>query len=811
MNCRFYLIKANHIKSWVFILSTLIGHQLFAQYKVTGTINDEDGKPLIGATIHIMGSARGTASDVNGNYVISDLSPGQYFLEFTFIGFERQQKQVNLIQDEELDVQLVTATASLGEVIVSANKQLQDIQQTPISMTAVQSKQIEQLQIGELNELNRVAANFNSYDDGGGSFQVFASRGIYTIDVIPAVGIYVDEVPFFSSWGFPTLLSDIERIEILKGPQGTLYGRNALAGAINIITKRPTNQVRGFVKNGYGNLNQSSASAGVSFPIVKDKLFAKANVGHTRRDGYINNIAIGTDDLLERESVTEGFKIDYYPTNRLSFSLSSGLEVREVNAYALLGGFGADNAYFDSLLQSRPYEVNFDRQGIYNTTTTHNALKVSYEFPKATLSSISSLQYYENTRDNDDFDFTPLDINYIADAVHNNHTISQEIRLNSTNNEKFNWIGGLYLYYVDRQDITPTVSTELAGNSAGEFTQRLDANIEQRGLALFGQADYKLTSQLSVLLGLRYEIERSEITAIREHFRNGQNFEDADNVLFTPDGPDPSPLVNSNVQTDATFDAFSPKIGVNYEVSNDLFLFGNVARGYRPGGLNQFVDNEDAAQYDPEFSWNYEVGVKSSWLNNRLKANLTAFYINWEDQQLFTIVDQNSLLFGIDNLGQSTSQGVELEMNFLPVKGLNLTANVGYLSAEITDYEVIGFSGETLNNEGNQQGYSPEWNGNFAAHYERKLGSKTTGFIGLDYIFQSEMFFDPENTVKQDTYGLLNGRIGTNYQNFEVSLWAKNLTDEVYFSYGYSVGGGAASFASYGLPRTYGFNTVFKF
>lgn len=792
------------------LLFSTIGYTLFSQYQITGTINDEDGEPLIGATVYIMGTAKGAVSDTDGTYVLNDLLPGQYFLEFTYTGFELQQKQIYLNQNQQIDIQMVTTSTALGEVIVSANKQLQNIQQTPISMTAVQSKQIEQLQINELNELNRVAANFNSYDDGGGSFQVFASRGIYTISVIPAIGIYVDEVPFFASYGFPTLLYDVERIEILKGPQGTLYGRNALAGAINIITKRPTNQTKGFMQFGYGNLNQLNTSAGVSFPVIKDKLFAKVNAGYTERDGYIDNIAIDTDNLLERESATVGFKMNYYPTNRLSFSLSSGLEVREVNAYALLGGFGFSNEMFDSLKQSNPYEVNFDRQGIYNTTTTYHALKVSYDFPKATLSSIASLQYYETERNNDDFDFTPFDINYIANGENSNYTISEELRINSTDDGKFNWIGGLFLYYVDRDDINPTVSTELAGNSAGEFTQRLDADIQQTGLALFGQADYKLTSRLSVLIGLRYEIERSEITAIREHFRNGQNFEDPGNTILTPEGPQPSPLVNSSFQTDATFDALSPKIGVDYEISDDLFLFGNVARGYRPGGLNQFIDDEDAAKYEPEFSWNYELGVKSSWLNNRLKANLTGFYINWQDQQLTTVVDLTTFLFGVDNIGKSTSQGVELEMNYLPVKGLDLTANIGYLSTEITDYEVIGFTGELINNEGNQQGYSPEWNGNFSAHYERKLGSKTAAFIGLDYIFQSEMFFDPENTVKQDAYGLLNGRIGASYQGFEVSLWGKNITDEVYFSYGYGVGG-AASFTSYGLPSTYGFTTTYRF
>ncbi len=792
-------------------LMVLTTYQLSAQHQISGKISDDDGNPLTGATIYIIGSGTGAVSDANGLYSIKDLPTGQYFLEFTFIGFEKQQKQVNLNQDRQLDVQLLTATASLGEVIVSANKQLQNIQETPISMTAIQAKQVEQLQIKELNELNRVAANFSSYDDGGGSFQVFASRGIYSIDIVPAIGVYVDDVPFFSTFGFPTLFSDIERIEVLKGPQGTLYGRNALGGVVNIITRKPTNVTNGFVQLGYGNLNQQDASFGVSVPLIKEKLYTRIHGAYTKRDGYIDNIAIDTDNLLARESFSGGLKMDYYPTDRLALTLSTNMENRDVQAYAFVGGFGVPGTVIDSLIDNHPYEVNFDRQGEYKTLTSNSAFKLKYDLPTFSITSITSLQYYDNERNNDDFDFTPFDIFYVGESNRISTTWNQEIRLSSNGSSKLNWIGGVYGYSVDLDDDGPIVNTEFAGNTAGGFTQRTLSNTNQLGIAFFGQATYPLTKKLSLLGGLRYLIEDCKLEVNRTHIQYGLVFEDPFNMVFDKNGTlQPSPLTTANFKETATFQAVSPKIGLTLQAKEDIFLFTHATRGYRPGGLNQFVARAEDAPFDPEFSWNYELGVKSTWLDNKLKLNLTAFLIDWEDQQLFTIIDLTNLVFGTDNLGKSRSTGVELESEWLPAKGLSVTANVGYLYTEIEEYTIRGQTGELIDNSGNKQAYSPEWNGNLAVNYERSINSDLTFLVGADYIFQSEMFFDPDNNVKQDSYGIINSRIGIGYKKFELTAWSKNLTDVAYFSYGYGVGGGA-SFASYALPRTYGITTAYRF
>ncbi|MDN5217307.1 TonB-dependent receptor [Fulvivirgaceae bacterium BMA12] len=791
-------------------LCLMIGLTAVGQYQLSGKITNYSGEALPGATVQILNTFKGAVADVEGNFSIDDIKPGSHFIQVNFVGFQAIQKKVEVIDNLKMDFKLSGTVTELNQIIVTANKQLQNIQKTPIAMTALQSKQIEQLQINELVELNRVAANFKSYDDGGGSFQTLASRGIYSIDVTPAVGLYVDDVPFFNVIGFPTLFSDIERIEVLKGPQGTLYGRNALAGAINIITKRPTNTTNGYVRFGYGNLNQLNTSAGLSFPLVREKIYARVHGSFTRRDGYVNNLALDTDNLLGRETFSGGARLSFFPTERLQLTLHTNVEDRDVHAYALVGGFNFSGIRLDSMKENHPYEVNFDRQGKYRTRTNNSALKVKYDLPKITINSITALQIYKNDRDNDDFDFTPFDVQYVSGGNREQTTISQELRFNSSVKSKFKWIGGLYFYHVTSEDNSPVVNGTMSGNSVGEYMQITASETEQTGVSFFGQVDYQLTEKWGLLAGLRFETEKSELAVSRDHFQNGEPFEAPDNILITGSGPVPSPILNAQFSADERFEAVSPKIGATFKPSDRVFLFGHVTRGYRPGGLNSFVDNADDAKYNPEFSWNYEIGLKTSLLDNRLRANLTGFIISWRDQQLFTVIDINSFLFGVDNLGKSKSRGLELETEWVPVKGLSLIANIGYLSTEITDFEVIGFSGDLINNNGNRQGYSPEWNGNFAVNYDWQLNPSTTLFFSLDYTFQSEMFFDPENTVRQDAYGLLNGRAGVSYKRFELSLWGKNIADKVYYSYGYGIGG-AAGFASYGLPQTYGFTSAIKF
>ncbi|MDE0042396.1 MAG: TonB-dependent receptor plug domain-containing protein [Candidatus Poribacteria bacterium] len=285
--------------------------------------------------------------------------------------------------DETDDAEEVLYT--LPTQTVTAEKREEVLQKVPIAVTSVNDTRTEELQIYNINQVGRISPNLKSYDDGAGLYPMIASRGIFTIDEVPVVGVYIDDIPLFNTSSFPSMLADIERIEVLRGPQGTLYGRNTLAGAINVITKSPTNQTKGFASFGYGNLNQIEASAGVSTALIEDKLFARISGRSTLRDGYIENTFLDTDNLLEYEQYGGNLRLTYLPNSTQSFSFNTSLEQREVDAYAFVGGFGVSGKDIESLRLNSPYQVAFNTQGVYDTLVWNSALKVDKETPSLSI------------------------------------------------------------------------------------------------------------------------------------------------------------------------------------------------------------------------------------------------------------------------------------------------------------------------------------------------------------------------------------------------------------------------------------------
>ncbi|MEM9648698.1 MAG: TonB-dependent receptor, partial [Bacteroidota bacterium] len=360
----------------------------------------------------------------------------------------------------------------------------------------------------------------------------------------------------------------------------------------------------------------------------------------------------------------------------------------------------------------------------------------------------------------------------------------------------FHWTAGVFLYQnTEERDDVRFFGTDI-GFAVPDFAplapfrQFDDPVTDRKGIAAFGQATYDITDRLSLTGGLRADYEDVEASV--------------DRTYSTPVLPETSFTDKAN------FDAISPKAAVGYEVNDEVFLFANFAKGFRPGGVNTFVVNPEDAPFEPETSLNYELGVKSNLLEDRLKLNLTAFYINYRDQQVFTVIDLANFVIGTDNVGESRSYGLELESKWVAARGLDFTLNLGYLDTEITKYNPRDFStGEILDFSGNDLPLAAEFNGNLNVNYKVPITDKWSFESSLDYNYQSEFFFSVDNDISQDAYGLLNGRIGITSKNLDLFVWGKNITDEAYYSYGYGVGGFNA--ASFGLPQTYGATLTAKF
>ncbi|MEM6736996.1 MAG: TonB-dependent receptor [Bacteroidota bacterium] len=784
-------MKPVKVKFWISSIVLVLGYQASAQYQIKGTVNDENAEPLPGATILLLNTSKWALSDADGSFVIKDVEGGTYFAEISYLGFLTSQQKIEVDRNVEIDFEISTTQEQLEEVVVSVNRRLEDIQKTASAVSAIQSKQVEQLQIKQFGELNSIAPNFRSYDDGGtGSFSIIASRGISTIDLVPTIGLYVDDVPYFTTLAYPLALSDVEQIEILRGPQGTLYGRNALAGVIKITTKRPSNKLGGFATAGFGNLDSHEFGIGLNAPILDNKFLLRTNVNYTNRDGFVRN-NFNDKDLQNRETLDGNFKLKYFANDRFSLSLIYGLQHRESLAYAF--AIATPDNSFQDILANTPNQANIN-EDVFRKSTTHNvALNATYDFDKFNLTAVTAYQYTDQSRV-DDFDLTPLIIQS-AESEFDFRNISQEIRLASNGQRAFEWTTGIFAYKTQNEtdDIlfsgADNIQDPFAPNQRNDETER-----KQEGIAVFGQTSYNLTNKLKLTGGLRFDYEEASASVTQ--------------VSSVPGLP-----VNSFDES-ADFTALSPKLSLGYQAKTDVFLFVNIARGFRPGGINTFVTNPADAPYDPENTINYEAGLKSNFMNNRIKFNVTGFYIRYSDQQVFTVLDVGTFNFGTDNVGKSRSLGLEIESQWVATKGLTFSTNLGYLNTEILDYISSGIdfnTGAEIQNDesGNDLPVSPEFNGNLNANYILPINDRFNLETSVDYIYQTEIFWNVQNDITQDAYGLLNAKIGVTSKNMDVFFWGKNLTDIAYFSYGYGVGG--FSGASFGLPQTYGFTVTGKF
>ncbi|MEM6801929.1 MAG: TonB-dependent receptor [Bacteroidota bacterium] len=777
-----------------------------AQNSLDGKILDQNGEALPGAVISILNSNRGAVADNEGKYEITNLPQGKQSLKVSYLGFASQTKSIWIKGKQSLDFTLVERIQALSPIVVSASKRETEAQKIATTISTLDAQAIDNLQIDNINDVGRAIPNFNTYDDGGANFPLVTVRGIATISDVPIVGIYVDDVPLFNTASFPAVLNNLERIEVLRGPQGTLYGRNSLGGVINIITKQTSNKTSGFASLSYGSLNQLQLNAGVNTPLVKDKLFLGIDGSFSRRDGYINNTFLNTTDLLGNELASGNIRLNWLLNDNWSLQVRSGFENRDINAYALVGGPGVTGAFLDSLRENHPYEVSYNTEGNYKNFLTNHALKLSYYGEKMFFKSITSAQTTSLEVRGEEFDWSPLDLNS-SESDRDISTISEEIRLGSnTTGSKFGWIAGAFLYryvYDNRGSFNTGVDNALFAPSPDiaaqyPYIQRQNSKLSQLGLSLFGNVDYNFTDKFKVSAGLRYEIENSESENRTSYSRNGD-----EDYSFPPLG-----LIPDAFEADANFSALSPKLSFSYNFSEQKMLYASVARGYRPGGINPFTTSDQDISFDPEFTWNYEMGLKTYLLQNKMRFNLTGFYIGYSDQQLLTVIDFATFNIGTQNIGKSISYGLELEWDYLLFQGLQASLNLGFLETEIQEYLVTGFGGE-VNNEGNDNPYAPQWNGNFGLTYNKRIDQVDIN-ASVDYQFQTDMFLDPENNYTQPAYGLLNARIGARYKGVELAVWGQNLTDVVYFSYGYSLTG-FGGFGSYGLPRLVGTSLSYKF
>ncbi len=779
------------MKSYLSVISfLLLCPVVFSQesYPLKGRVVNTAGEGIHKASVVVLNTGLGAITDAQGNFQVSSLGAGKYQIQVSAMGFASLVKETVLHKDPaELSITLAPSYTNLDEVIVSSEKAEERLQAIPSTVSSIGSRQVTELRLWNISSITALVPNLYSANSGDNR-NVTSIRGIGTTSYEQAVATYVDGVNQFSLDTYIPNLFDVERIEVLRGPQGTLYGRNAMGGVINIITRKPSNRTQASAEINLGNYGLQRISVAVRTPLVKDKLFFGAAALYEQRKGYYTNLYTG-EDFDRQKNINGNYYLKYIPMPRLDITVNvKHLNNRNNGPFPLATDMATA---FD-----QPFEVNQDAVTTMKDDNLNASLSLQYRAGKFRFSSQTAYQsnyrIYESPIDGD---FSPLDaisiVNDYGKDFNKVNVWTQEFRFSSPDNDdsRWKWTAGSFLFAQDnpvKQGIAFGKDAMLLGIPDTNFTT-INTNLSKnKGLAVFGQFTYKLSDKWSLIAGLRYDLENRKLTISGEYFKE----------------PGPAFPTLEDTSSSGNFDALSPKAGVQYQVSTDQMLYMNYSRGYRSGGFTSLTSDPSQPPlyaYEPESSNNIELGWKNYFWDKKLTLNAALFYSFVNNVQVPTLVLPDAITV-ISNSGKMTSKGAEIEISARAFKGLELFYSAGVTDAKYESLE-IPVNGTMEKLDGNHQIFTPSYTSMLTGQYSYVPGKNSTfRIVGrLEWLVLGKQYFDLANTIKQDAYGLLNARIGVEMKGAGLFAWARNLGDKKYISYAYDFGG-----IHLGDPRTYG-------
>jgi len=770
------------------VLLLLCVSNLVMSQKISGNVKDEVNAAVQNATVHVLNTNYVTITDSKGDFSISNIAAGTYIVSIEAVGYA--VKSATVTTGASAAIVLSASFKRLDDVTVTAEKREAALQQTPVSITSLSARQVQQYRLWNTKELTAIVPNLYS-NNSGDDRNVTSIRGITTTSYDPAVTTYIDGVNQFSLDTYIPQLLDVERIEILRGPQSTLYGRNAMGGVINIITKQPANTASGFAEVSVGNHNQQRYTAGVRVPLIKDKLFFGAAAMFNKRDGFYTN-EFNNTSFDKQQTFSGNYYLKYLPAAHWAITLNA----KHANA--------KNNGAFPLIFGGEPFKLSQNALAKMLDNTFNASLVVNYAGSGFNFTSQSAWQqnhrYYNAPLDGD---FSPYDIVSVINDYGGDwnkvKVFTEELRFSSPANtsSKFTWTAGSYFFAQENPNKQGTFFGDMAAAAYGlpdsNFTIISTSTAKNTGIAVYGQINYAITKKFSLIAGLRYDHENKKLAVLGEYSKEG--------VGTFPTTPDTSATAN--------FNAVSPKLGFDFKASDNQNVFATYSRGYRTGGLTQLSSDPSVPPlypYKPEYSNNIEAGIKNSLLQDRLKLNITAFITFVTDAQVPTLVLPDAVTI-TKNTGKLTSKGAELEAAAALAKGLELDYNFGYTHATYNNLKVGANGGET-DLHGSKQIFTPHVTSMLAAQYSLLLDKKQQIKLQAraEWFYIGTTYYDLANNIKQSPYQLLNAKLGVSSKHADLFLWARNITDKKYIAYAYDFG--AVHLAD---PRTWGVTLTAKF
>lgn len=704
--------------------------------------------------------------------------------------------------------------SAIGEIIVTAQKRKEDIQTVPISITALTGSALQATQVNNISDLANSIPNvqINTFSNSPDS-AVFTIRGIGVNDADPYVGttvsVVVDGVVMGVNTSALATLFDIQRVEVLRGPQGTLFGANTTGGVINVITKQPTGVAGADFHLSYGNYNSVEADAAINFPIT-DSLAGKISFLHLSNDGYFRNYA--NNQRLGRKNLDELRAYLKYEAGNYNATVIGEYDRSRNGSQTGIMIAGPGDLFYVPGQTTHPFDFkrgqSLDQPDLNNRDTYSITLTQHLDSGSAgNFTSITNYRQYDNNLYSDDDATTLVLLQTHRHIKH--HQFSEEFRdeVNLTTSTQAT-LGVFFFDQAYSLDQQGKLDGFLPG--LGQPQTQYQHNWSISGFAQFYQY---LTNKLQLQAGFRYSHETTSAKSTTANTFNPSG------VATFHDPIIPGTLVVATGKKSWNNEGW--KIGLNYQARPALMFYGYWARGFKSGGFTgRIAIAQDIGPFNPEKVDTFELGVKSEWLDHHLRLNADVFLNEYRDMQVvqnITYPDgKNSA--SIANAGRSVTKGFELELTAVPVDGLTLNGSLAYLDAYYLKYNTQVLDPNTgglvpVSYAGNRLMNSPEWSGSAGFTWKTALGDGTFSFTG-QYDYTSSKYTGYTNSPQElvGPINLVNASMSwsPNKANWKIGAFARNLFDEKYFNQKLNLAG-IGTLASIGDPRTYGVTFDYSF
>jgi iron complex outermembrane recepter protein len=690
------------------------------------------------------------------------------------------------------------SSTAIESVVVTAQRVEQNLQEVPIAVSAYGEETLWVNRMTTMVDIAQRTPSFTATEVNPGEPNL-AIRGIGTEGINanaggdPSVALFVDGVYIARGGAAPLDLYDLERVEVLRGPQGTLFGKNVVGGAVSFTSRKPAFDDDFLEMAGtFGNYDRIELLG--RFNRAFSSSFAVSGAVNSRqRDGFTVNETTG-NRVDDEKSAGGRLSLRYAPSDVFDLVVTLDHINQDQNGQPRDNDCDAtfNNGVHCVGVNPNPRRVNAERDGYLRREVTGISANVDYLTQWGTLTSVTAYRRADYGHADEFFSNPinpPTQIGSFNENVEESRQFSQEFRLAfDAMDQRLHGVAGVYYLFenIERTEFLWQDFPVPAVTGVGAFPQEVDAT----SVAVFGQVDYDVTDQLTLTVGARMTWEEKDTELA--------------GVLLEGPGLPPPLAEEFAISADENWRAFTPRLAVSYRINDDAMVYASAARGFKSGGFQGTAGTGASAEipYDPEFAWSYEVGAKTQWLGDSLRLNVAAFFIDYDDLQVAQLVPLCCIVIG--NAATAEIRGVEVEALYRPLPGLDLNASYSWLDAEFTDFA----DGATADFTGNTLQRAPRHKFNFGGQYEWPVGDLGTLMARVDWTRQSRIFFEASNIPMeiQDRYDVVDARLALRAHDdaWEVAVWGKNLDDALIKTHIVAFAPFQQELNTYQPPRSYG-------